>query len=383
MEPLLIQLLAPLGDKGIEITEQVVGFVENMNVGVLGALGLAMLFLTVVSLMQKIERAFNSSWRITQLRSLAHRVSSYLTVIVIGPVLVFSAVGITASLVAAPVVSEFTAIEPVGKLFNQAARVVPFALIVSAFTFLYIFMPNTRVRFGPALAGGLSAGILWQVVGWVFASFIVTSSQYTAVYSAFATLILFLIWLYLGWLILLLGASISFYVQNPRYIGGGYGPPLLSARQREVAVLMIIREIGRGFYRLRPAASAQSLAETLQLPLDTVEETLGILEQSAAVTRSSDAPPIFLPARAPEETPVAQVLEGVRRNGEKSTGALRIGPSASAIAPTLERLDAAIEDAFEGVSVKDLAQSPEPSDAIDDAVPTPLRDGSRRARVAD
>ena len=99
------------GEKGGEITEQIIGFVENMNVGVLGSLGLGLLMLTVVSLMQKIERAVNFAWRITQHRSFAQRFSSYLTVIVIGPVLVFSAVGITASLVAAPLVTEFTARE--------------------------------------------------------------------------------------------------------------------------------------------------------------------------------------------------------------------------------------------------------------------------------
>lgn len=388
MEPLLMQLLAPLGEKGAEITEQIIGFVENMNVGVLGSLGLGLLMLTVVSLMQKIERAVNFAWRITQHRSFAQRFSSYLTVIVIGPVLVFSAVGITASLVAAPLVTEITAIEPVGKLFDRAARVVPFLLIVTAFTFLYIFMPNTRVRIGPALAGGLFAGLLWQAVGWVFASFVVTSGQYAAIYSAFATLILFLIWLYLGWLILLLGASISFYVQNPRYIGGSYGPPVLSLRQREAAVLLVIREVTRGFYRLRPLASAPSLAESLQLPLDTVEETLGVLEQSDAVTRTADASPVYLPASAPEETPVARILDDARRIGEKSAGALRFGQRANAITATLDRLDAAIASAFDGVSVKDLAfDLGRPGDgqvavASGDAQ-TPLHDSPRRTESAE
>lgn len=388
MEPLLMQLLAPLGEKGAEITKQIIGFVENMNVGVLGSLGLGLLMLTVVSLMQKIERAMNFAWRITQHRSFAQRFSSYLTVIVIGPVLVFSAVGITASLVAAPLVSEFTAIEPVGKLVDRAARIVPFLLIVTAFTFLYIFMPNTRVRIVPALAGGLFAGLLWQAVGWVFASFVVTSGQYAAIYSAFATLILFLIWLYLGWLILLLGASISFYVQNPRYIVGSYGPPALSLRQREAVILLIMREVARGFYRLRPPADARSLAETLQLPPDTVEETLGMLEQSGAVTHSADPTPVYLPACAPEETSIARVLDDARRDGETSPGALRLGRRTDPVSATLDRLDTAMASAFEDMSVKDLAYGPdEPgtgqTDGGSDIAPTPLRDSARRAGVGD
>lgn len=385
MEPLLMQLLAPLGEKGAEITEQIIGFVENMNVGVLGSLGLGFLMLTVISLMQKIERAVNFAWRITQHRSFAQRFSSYLTVIVIGPVLVFSAVGITASLVAAPLVSEFAAIEPVGKLFESAARIVPFMLIVSAFTFLYIFMPNTRVRFGPALAGGLFAGMLWQTVGWVFASFVVTSGQYDAIYSAFATLILFLIWLYLGWLILLLGASISFYVQNPRYIGGSYAPPVLSLRQREAVVLMVMREIARGFYRLRPLASARALAESLQLPLDTVDETLTLLERGKAVSRSGDTIPVFLPASAPEETMVSKILADARRSGESGVGALRFGQKMHGISAAMDQLDGAVAGAFEGVSVKDLAHDShlDNDESQPGGTPTLLRDNARRAGLGD
>ena len=155
LAPTLLELFAALGEKGPEVTAQVIGFVENVNVGVLGALGLGFLVLTVVSLMQKIERAFNFSWRITHNRPLAQRFTSYITVIVIGAVLVFSAVGIMASLVAAPMIGELTAIEPVGKLVAVAARLVPFVLIVVAFTFLYVFLPNTRVRIMPALAGGV------------------------------------------------------------------------------------------------------------------------------------------------------------------------------------------------------------------------------------
>lgn len=388
MEPLLMQLLAPLGEKGVDITKQIIGFVENMNVGVLGSLGLGLLMLTVVSLMQKIERAMNFAWRISRHRSFAQRFSSYLTVIVIGPVLVFSAVGIMASLVAAPLVSEFTAIEPVGKAVDRAARIVPFLLIVAAFTFLYIFMPNTRVRVGPALAGGLFAGFLWQAVGWVFASFVVTSGQYDAIYSAFATLILFLIWLYLGWLILLLGASVSFYVQNPRYVVGAYGPPTLSLRQRDAIILLVLREVARSFYRLQPSASARSVSESLQLPPDTVEEALGALEQSGAVVRSADGIPVYLPARPPEETSVADVLHGVRRNGEKAAGALRIGHRTEPITGTLDRLETAIADAFDGVCVKDLAldrAGPEDTSSVEDSdvAPTPLHDNSRRAGLGD
>ncbi len=210
VEPILLRLLEPLGEKGQEIAALVIGFVDNIKVGVLGAVGLALLFYTVVSLMQKIESAFNDTWRISETRPLARRFSDYLSVLLIGPVLIFSAVGITASLTSNALFESLTAVEPLGTLIEIAGGLTPFLLVGGAFTFIYIFMPNTRVRLRSALLGGFVAGILWVTAGWGFATFVANSGNYAAIYSAFATLILFLIWLYLNWLILLVGSSICF-----------------------------------------------------------------------------------------------------------------------------------------------------------------------------
>ena len=81
IQPMLQQLLEPLGDKGVEITQRIVGFIENMNVGVLGALGLGLLLYTAISLMQKIEESLNYIWHIPQPRRLGERFSRYLSVL--------------------------------------------------------------------------------------------------------------------------------------------------------------------------------------------------------------------------------------------------------------------------------------------------------------
>ncbi len=94
VEPLLFGFLEPLGDKGVEVTNQIIGFVDNIKVGVLGAVGIAMLIYTAVSLIQKVEDTFNYTWHVQRSRSFATRFSSYLSVIIIGPVLVFSSLGV-------------------------------------------------------------------------------------------------------------------------------------------------------------------------------------------------------------------------------------------------------------------------------------------------
>ena len=356
MQPLLLNLLSPLGEQGEEITARVIGFVENVNVGVLGSVGLAVLVLTVVSLMQKIERAFNDAWRITRHRPFAQQFSSYVTVIVIGPVLVFSALGITASLVTAPVVSDLAAIAPFGLLFGVVGRVLPFLLIVTAFTFLYAFLPNTRVRVAAALAGGVIAGVLWESVGWVFASFVVTSTRYTAVYSAFATLILFLIWLYLSWLILLVGVRIAFYVQNPQYVAVLPGAAAFGAELRERLGLAVMRAIGRAYYGLDGgAARIEALAAALGVPNDAVESVMSALERARLVVAADGAGASYLPASPPEETPLKRVLEALRAGGDADSAGLRALAGDRATAAVMARLDAAAASALGATTVKDLA----------------------------
>lgn len=217
VEPMLLNLMQPLGDKGVEITQRIIEFVENTKAGVLGSLGLALLFYTVVSLIQKIERSFNYTWRVTEQRPFAQRFSDYLSVVLLGPLLIFTALGVTASISGSAVLQQLHQYETIDWFIRFIGRLLPYLLVITAFTIVYIFVPNTRVKFRSALIAAIVSGVLWETMGWIFASFVVSSAKYAAIYSAFATLIIFMIWLYVCWMILLIGASIAFYVQYPEY----------------------------------------------------------------------------------------------------------------------------------------------------------------------
>jgi membrane protein len=108
--------------------------------------------------------------------------------------------------------NEMSKIGPFNYMIEIAARLLSAAVVVATFSFLYLFLPNTRIKLFPAIIGGLFATFMWVAVGWAFSSFIVGSTNYTVIYSAFAALILFMIWLYILWLIVLAGSSVSFYV---------------------------------------------------------------------------------------------------------------------------------------------------------------------------
>ena len=361
VEPMLLDFLAPLGEKGVEITERIIGFVENVKAGVLGAAGLGLLVYTVVSLMQKIERSFNDTWQVTRHRPFAQRFSGYLIVLLIGPVLVFSSMGITASVMGSDAVAALAAIQPFGVLVDLAGKLVPYLLIIAAFTFIYVFLPNTRVGVRSALVGAVVAGFLWESAGWVFASFVVTSTKYPNIYSAFATLILFMIWLYLSWLILLVGASVAFYHQHPEYLTVRRGELRLSNRLREKLALLAVFHIGRSHYQGRPAWTAAGLAQRLHVPAEAAESVLGALEHAALVRRTGDDPPAYLPARPFETTGVKEALDAVRAADESThldVGRLPAEPAVEALVRDLER---GLAGVLEGMTLKDLALSAEPA----------------------
>ncbi|WP_018718858.1 YihY/virulence factor BrkB family protein [Arhodomonas aquaeolei] len=358
IEPALARFLTPLGPRGAEITEQIVTFVENIRVGVLGAVGMALLLYTVVALMQKIEQAFNAAWRVQRPRPFTQRFSDYLSVLLVGPVLVFSALGITASFFSADWVQRLAAIQPFGVVLDAVAALLPYLLIIAAFAFIYLFVPNTRVRPTAALVGALVAGVLWQSTGWLFASFVAGSTRYTAIYSAFAALVIFMIWLYLSWLILLMGASIAYYYQYPRQMLLHGEPAPLSPRLRERIALAIMARVATAFYARAPAPGAEALAEALRVPMHAVGEGLDALVSTGMLCPLEDphGHTAYLPGTPPERTTLAEVLAAVRRHGERPGLDLHMLRIPAAAQRAAEAWDASLEDTLSGVTVRDLTR---------------------------
>lgn len=246
LRPVLENVLTdPLGERAGPIVDNVLIFVDNIEVGVLGSVGLGFLIYTVIALVQKVERSFNEIWHVSQTRSIGQRFSSYLSVIMVGPLLVFAALGATAAVVSSAAVEDATEALALGWLVALIGRIAPYALIIGLFTFLYMFIPNTRVQLRSALVGGVVAGITWQSLGFGFTLFVANADNYTAIYSGFAIGIFILIWLYLVWLILLVGASFAFYTQHSRQISKRRGAP--SARLDEYVGLALVWRIGQDF----------------------------------------------------------------------------------------------------------------------------------------
>ena len=313
LEPALLRLLAPLGDDAGEISARIVDFVENMRVGVLGAVGLGLLIYTTISLIQKIESAFNYTWRTRSSRNLMRRFSDYLSVIMVGPVLIFSAVGITASLSNNTVIDMLNSLPYLGGALHFGGKLLPYLLVIAAFAFIYMLVPNTRVDWRSALYGAITAGILWETSSLAFTSFVSGSTKYTAIYSGFAILLVFMIWLYLAWLILLIGSSIAFYHQNPERLGWRRRDAHLSARMRERLALQAMVDIALVHDRQASLATdLDGLAGRQQVPSDILARMLDALEADGLVVRSDEDPPRYLPAVSLEKIRLSEILRSAR-----------------------------------------------------------------------
>ena len=362
MEPALAEALAPLGEKGQEITVHLIGFVNQMRVGALGSVGLVTLFITVVSLLGTIEESFNHIWRVKSPRKLTRKFSDYLSVILVGPVLVFAAVTVTATLQSNAFVQKLMSLEPFGTVILTLLKLVPYVTLWGAFTFVYFFVPNTRVKLKAALVGGLMAAILWQTVGWGFAAFVASSTRYYAIYSSFAILLLFLLWLHVGWVIVLLGAQVAYAYQHLHLYQEDREELARSPAGREQLALHMMFLVGRNFYHGLDPMSVSELANQLSLPAGLVYDFMEMFHRARLVLPLADEE-TFVLGRNPETIGIKEILDCVRNAGNVQTSPGKRTKEDQSIDEILTQADQSVAEVLEGMNLQGLIldQSPPPS----------------------
>jgi membrane protein len=356
LEPLIYEFLRPIGERAYELTERFMDFVDNVRGDVLGSVGLAFLLYTVLSTVQKLEEAFNFAWHVERPRSIMRRVSEYLSLMVIGPiflVVVFSMFGAIASHRS---MAWLASHEPFGTITRTLGLLGPYLFVTGVFTFLYAFVPNTRVRLRAALIGGVVAGLLWAASGALFARVIAASTQMVAIYAGFAIFLAALIWIYLSWLILLIGAQLSFYVQNPRYLRVGQGHVRLTSALRERLAFTVMLLIARKFIAGEPPWRQRGLAEELEIPGSALATVIRSLERAGLVTLTEEEE--VIPARDLEGIALTDILHAVRDERQYESWLLwraRTEPAADEVANSVE---AGMRERIAGMTLRELAAQP-------------------------
>jgi membrane protein len=310
LEPVLFEFLRPLGDQGYELTQNIMGFVENVQGTILGTVGFAFLLYTVVSMIQKMEDSLNFVWHVERPRSLARRVSEYLVVMLIGPAIAVFAMVLLARVEASDVLARLSGLTTGQASASGSPHFTPYVMVVALFAFVYVYMPNTRVRIGPALVGALFAGALWAAVGALFTRIVVYSAKTAAVYAGFAVVLLFLVWVYISWLILLLGAQLSFYVQHPEHLRTGHAQVPLTSALRERLALAVMYLVGERFLAGGARWTIPGLAERLDVPGTVLDEIVSSLQAHGLVLDVEDD--TVSPARDLGSITLDAVLDAVR-----------------------------------------------------------------------
>ncbi len=347
IEPFLTQALAPLGPDRVEITRRLIGFVDNTRVDVLGAVGVAGLFYSVIYLVSTVEEALNQIWRTQPSRTWTRRYGEYMGLLLVGPVLIFAAFAVIASAQSYWLVQRLVDTTVFGLRFALLTRFLPFLFLWAAFAFVYKFMPSTHVPLSSSLIGAAVAALLWQLLSIVFTAFIVNSVSYAAIYSGFAILVVFLVWLYAAWLVILIGAQVGYLHQHSSV----YLPGAAAGKQghlfEEQLALSLLCEIGQRFITGKPPATEKNLSRALGVPPDQLESLLEKYIGRGLVLRSAEPAGVSL-ARPPEQIPATEILD-VLHGPADSRG------DNDPVAEFLRRREAIVHESLATVTLKDLA----------------------------
>jgi membrane protein len=349
---ILHNFFKPLGGAADQLTESVLQFVTNMRGDLLGSLGLAFLVYTVITTIQKVESSFNFVWHVDRPRSFARRFTEYLSVMILGPLMLAVALGLLGTVEHSPFALWVDAVPTLQFLFGAAGDLVPYLIVTLVFTFMYQFIPNTKVNWRAALIGGVTAGIMWALMGRIFTTVIVRSSNLVAVYTGFAIVLTTLIWVYVSWLILLIGAQLAFYLQHPQYLRHGQDAVELTAKDREQVALAVMFLIARDYAAGRTPWNPTNLASELELPAIALSPVLGALERAGFLLATEREN--FVPGRNLEGIKLADILETVRAdNGGRMVVTLRaVGPAAEAA----RAAQAAMLACLDGKSLAQMSQ---------------------------
>ncbi|MFZ3209345.1 MAG: YihY/virulence factor BrkB family protein [Geobacteraceae bacterium] len=367
LEPLILEQVAA---RSQEIVTRIVAYINNTNMASLGVMGLIALIITVITLLDNIEDSFNVIWGVRETRSFYQKFSNYLSVLVSAPILMVAATGVTTSLQSQTIVQWLIRDTYLGDALLLGFRCIPYLSVWLALVFVYIFIPNIQVRFKSALIGGILAGTLWQIAQWGYIHFQVGVSRYNAIYGALATLPIFMIWIYTGWLIILFGVEVIYAHQNMKTFRSEVQCPIISQRLKELFALALLRNIAYAFHHNLPACSAKRMAEELDAPLRVVQEIITRMEETGYLVAAVGAPTTYLPTRELEQVAIHDVLQSVRNYGG-GVELIRLSKGEKYLYAILGRSEASVAAALDGLTLKDLVTNGPLGEAAPEAVLTP------------
>ena len=240
--------------------------------------GVILLFYTVINLISSVEDTFNDIWQIQKSRPWYRKISDYLALFLVLPVLMTASSGLSIfmSTLQNSFLGQYLFFTPLMELFLHIA---PYIITTLAFTGLYVSLPNTKVRFVNGLVAGFIAGCAFQLFQFIYISGQIWVSKYNAIYGSFAALPLLLLWLQLSWLICLFGAELSYASQNVKKFSFERDSKSISRRYKDFLTLLIASLIIKRFVKGEKPYTADELSDAYRIPIRITTQILYLLTE--------------------------------------------------------------------------------------------------------
>ena len=303
------------------VINKLVTFSDNLlgrtSGGLIAGIGVIILLWSVIRLMCNVEHSFNSIWGIKKQRTIFRQLTDYLSTALICPILLIISGSLTAK-IAAKVASINYIPSTVDILFSS---LIPYVMIWIVFAFIYLFIPNCRVKHTAAIIPGIIAGTIFSFTQWAYVNFQIGVTQYNAIYGSFAALPLFLVWVQISWVVVLFGAEISFAFQNINEHEYDENISNISHNQKKLLALRVCNLIIKRYCDCQKPCSLTDIARELQvsarLSKELVYELLeaGIISEIVSANGSENC---FQPAYDPHKMTVYSVLEALNMSRERA-----------------------------------------------------------------
>lgn len=298
------------------LIEWIERYLETARDGLFLGIGLIVLIWAVYAFFNMLENSFNSIWNVKQSRSFGRRLTNYVMTLLLVPVLVVVTSGISIFMNSTEVLSSvLQAIEPIRKFM---LRFIPFVATSAVFTWIFIAIPNTKVKLSSAIIPGVVMGLFYQVVQALSMFLVVLFARMSIVYGAFSAIPLILIWLNITCWLLLIGAELAFAIQNNDLFAYERDIETMSRRYKDYVMLYLLSVIVRRFEQGTTPQTAKQMAEDNQLPIRLVQQLLSRLEETNIVRRvyvEQEEEETFVPAMDTRMITVGMVVGRISAQG--------------------------------------------------------------------
>ncbi len=291
------------------LVRQILAYISNTDFKALGAFGVALLLYSVIMMLGNVEQSFNDIWGVKRPRSVVRKISDYISVLILGPLLMVVATALITSLSSNTIVRTLLSFPLFAHFYVLISTVLPHAVLWIAFTAMYLIMPNTRVRFFPALAAGVLCGSIWEGSFRFYTEFNIGVARFNKIYGTFAALPVFIIWIYVSWVIVLVGAQVANAIQHMQHHSQRFKKSTFSAKEGFLVGLATTYLVCKKFIGGCPPLGPEDLSSELQLPYSIILRVTGILCQEGILTETAEGDTgRLIPSRDPSRIRVKDIF---------------------------------------------------------------------------